>query len=546
MSAAPRLLPRIPGAESSLAGDLARGKAAAWKLLGPGAGGALGERTPAERARRHPDGETPDVLSIAGASTPAAAEKLRRILGGEGMLVTTGQQPLLFLGPLFVVYKLLGASALAEALEKRFRFPVLPLFWVAADDHDWEEVGRVRVLDLENTLRTLRIRPPVDREGRAVGPSLLPETIEERREELLGLLPDSEFVDGCRRILRDSYRPGRSFSEGFIRALAGVLGEREWAWLDSGAPRVGRAASALYRRVVEEADAVEEALLGGARRVREAGYTPQVTSEPGGLPLFVDGPDGRSRLLRAGKDEYRIGREGETMRGDEVGRILRDEPDLFSPNVSLRPVLESWLLPVGATLLGPGELAYWSQLGELFRWASVPTPVVRTRPSWVVVEEKIGKVLAKIDAGPEEFAGGAEAVVRRHTAEERPPGVADAIRAVRRALGRSFDRLDEAVGEELPGIRSAAGAARHEASEAVGRFEKTVDDRVRERHEVVGAQIRKAAAHLYPGGDPQERVVSPFYYLARYGSSFVDRVEEATRERAPGLLDPVAEAEGPE
>lgn len=215
---------------------------------------------------------------------------------------------------------------------------------------------------------------------------------------------------------------------------------------------------------------------------------------------------------------------------------LDERPERFSPNVALRPVLESWLLPVGATVLGPSEIAYWAELPDLFRWAGSPIPLVVPRLGWTVVEAKIQKVLDKIDASVEAFQDGGEALVRRETERGRPPEIEESLSSARQSIGRAFGDLEEAVAEELPGVRSAVGAARHGAFEAVDELARRVDERVRREQEVLHRQIRKCAVHLWPDRRPQERVLNSLYYLARYGTAFLDALEAAGEERAAGLV----------
>ena len=460
---------------------------------------------------------------------------LRAALSGEGVLVTTGQQPQLFLGPLLVLYKAVTAESIAATLRER-GVAAAPLFWVASDDHDWEEVGTTRLLDTGNELRTLSLDPPEGHQGRAVGRSPLPTGIESRIEELAQLLPASEFVDDYLERIRSEYRPGRTLGRAFGEVLDGVLGEAGIPWIDAGDPEVRRAAAPLYRRVVEEADAARAALRRATRRVAECGYEPQVTTGEGAVPLFLDRPEGRTRLYADG-DGFRLGREGPRLGRDDVLAELDRHPDRFSPDVALRPLLASWLLPTGVTVLGPSELAYWTQLPDLFEWAGVPFPRLRPRHSWTVVEAKVEKVLEKLDVDVEAFHDGGARLAHRVREDGTPDPVTDALREARAAVGEAMEEVEEAVARELPGIRSAVGAARHGAFEVLDELEAAVAGRVEERHEVLLGQIEKAAAHLWPDRRPQERTLSPFYYLSRYGGAFVEELRRVSRQALGAVLD---------
>lgn len=530
----PELLAREPGGGEGLAADYLFGRRAATELFpeearrrreGAVGGGSGRATTPGAGPRLAPE----HLL----ASSPRARRRLERVLAGEGVLVTTGQQPVLFLGPLYVLYKALTAVETARRLEDE-GVPALALFWVASDDHDWAEVGRARLLDPGNDLRTLELAPPPGREGRSVGASELPASIEGLIGDLSEVLPPSEFAGPYLESIRGTYRPGRTVARAFADLLVEILDGRDFALLDASSEPVREAAVPLVERVLSDAPAVEEALADGAGRVADAGYEPQVPHEDGGLPLFVDRGQGRTRLFLGGGDRIRLGREGETLRRAELLEEARHGTWGFSPNVSLRPVLESWLLPAARTVLGPSEIAYWAELPPLFRWADVAMPRVAARHGWTVLEGKVAKVLEKLEIGPDALEDGGDAVVERITEEGRPPAVEEALGRARRGLGEALDEVEEAVARELPGIRSAVGAARHEAFGALSGLGDAVDDRVRERHRVLVEQVRKAAVHLRPRGESQERVLSPFYYLARYGPAFVDLVAEASRGRLAG------------
>lgn len=530
MSPAPTIRPRPLGSEGSLPRAVLSGELAADGLLSGEGDAHASAADRSGRARLSPEPFR--------TTTPAARDRLERILGGDGVLVSTGQQPVLFLGPLYVLYKALGAIQLAGEVEEATGRPALAAFWIASDDHDWREVGTAALLDRENRLRSLRVEPPADRARRSAGPSPLPGEVEDRLDDIVEHLPQSEFVDEYLELFRDAYRPGRSVAGAFGRALSGVLGERPLALLDTGREEVKRAAEPLLRRALKDAGAGEEALRSGARRVRGAGHEPRIPVMDGGTHVFYDTGEARVRLYRAEGGGFRLGRDGREVDGGPILEELGREPGRFSPNVALRPVLESWLLPVSYTVVGPGELAYWAQLPPLFRERGVPMPNLRPRPAWVVLEGKIAKVLRKVEARPEDFRDGGDALVRRAVSESRPEAVDAALADLRGAIHSAIDDVEEALGRELPGIRSSVGKARSDLFGAVDELEDAVDGRVEERQEVLVRQIRKAAVHLYPDGRPQERVLSPLYYLARYGRDFVAAVEEAGRERpllpAPG------------
>ena len=487
---------------------------------------------------RLPAGEPARIPATAFGTTSASlAGKLERVLTGEGLVVTTGQQPVLFLGPLYVLYKALSAIAVAEELESRLDVPVVPVFWIASDDHDLDEIGRTSVLDSGGELHALELdregRPP----GRPVGPMRIGAVGARLADELSQLLPPSEFRDSYLTSVRDAYESEATVSGAFAAALADVLEGREYAWLDAAHPDVKTASAPLFREMLSRPRPVLDALEAGDRSLAEAGFEPPIMRIEAALPLFHDDGEGRERVIHAGADEgFRAGSDAEPESADRWIERLATGPARFSPNVSSRPVLESWLMPVAATVLGPGEIAYWSQLVPLFDHFDVPFPGVVPRASFVAIEARIGKALDQLGVDASELADGGDEVAARVTASSRPGEVADAISSLRAAIGRGVSEVGDAVAAELPGLRASVGKTGKALQDAVTELDRAVDAAVRERQEVTLGRVAKAAAALWPARRPQERILSPFYFLSRYGDAFVEQVAAGAREHVRDCL----------
>lgn len=527
----PRVVPRRLAAPGSLAAD------------------ALAARNGVADLFEHPPGELPggsleppgrpSPLSAAAFTTTSAAatEKLGRILAGEGRLVTTGQQPGLFLGPLYTLYKAVTAVRVARELERTSGVPVLPVFWVASDDHDWQEVARCRILAADETLRTLAIDPPPDLAGRSVGPSPLPPAVtgllEVLRAESNGVVAGAapSWVEA----LGGAYRPGATFSAAFVGTLAAAFDGWDLAMLDSAHPAVRDAAADTVRDVLVRPAIVTDAMRAGREGVEATGHEATLTPPPGGLQVFVDRGNGRQHLLAATDGSFELD-EGRIEAAELLG-LLDADPSAFSPAAALRPALESRLLPVGATVLGPGEIAYWAQLRPLFRALDVSMPPIVPRDSWVLVEPRIDRLLDRLGLDPATVEAEGTAIDDRWIARSRPPGVARNLAALRAALEDGVTKLDEAVARELPGLKSAAGKAAHRVDQALEELSCTIDARVRERERIALGQAARVRAHLVPGGRPQERVLGAAQFLARHGRGLLDDLLAAGRVAGRGEQD---------
>ena len=413
MSGQPRLERAAFGAPGSLGSRFAAGDPTVVDLFPPPAREQSRSGNGAGASALPPSCESPALAAeVFGASSPDSAAKLRSILAGEGVLVTTGQQPCLFLGPMFVLYKAMTALRLAATLERELGCPVLALFWVASDDHDWKEVGTTQLIDTSNALRSFRLNPPDGREQLSVGQTMLDGSIHDLLAEVREALPQSEFINRYMELFGDAYRPGRSVGRAFGEALTGVLGGRELVWLDSAAPEVKRALAPLHARALRHAASAAAAVTSSTERVREAGFEPQLALPGGASNVFYDDGSARRRIYVEG-DVARPGKEGGERPLAELLAEVERSPEAFGPSAALRPVAESCLLPVSASVLGPAEVAYWAQLPGLFEWAGIGMPRTVPRTGWTAIEAKVARVLDALELNPGELSDGGVEVVRR-------------------------------------------------------------------------------------------------------------------------------------
>ncbi len=461
-----------------------------------------------------------------------ARERLESALAGDGLVITTGQQPQLFGGPLYVLYKAMTAIRVAATLEKRWGIPCLAVFWVAGDDHDWPEVASIGFLDRDERLRRLELPAPADGAGRSVGPALLPAGVAELTHDFLDSLETQEAGRPWLDVLRDQYAPGRSFTEAFIGAAASWLDGLPIAFLDSAHAEVRRAATPFFRRVLEQRGRVDEALIRGTSAVARLGYRPQLTQTGGAIPVFREGPEGRYRL-RGTSGPIQIDPLGTSTDVAGVIAEMAAEPDRYSPSAALRPVLESWLLPVGATVLGPGEIAYWSQIGPLFELLGVPMPIVQPRDSWSVIETRITRLLEKTGVSADELRDGGTGAAAGVVERSRPRSVEEALLETEDRIEEAFGALEQAVAADLPGLRSAVGKSRSQSFASLASLRKTLDRMTRDREGATLGQVQRAAANLYPDGNAQERALAVWVYLARHGDRFLEAVRTASLHPSP-------------
>ena len=469
---------------------------------------------------------------------PGAAERLRAFVEGNGLMVTTGQQPGLFGGPLYGLYKGMTAVALARRLEAALERPVLPVFWIASEDHDWEEVRASWVLDPGNELHEVGL----PRRDGLPAPSLhripLGPEIDGVRQRFLDLHPETEFLSRWRAVLDAAYVPGATLADAYQRVLESLLGPSGLFTVQAHEPALKtRSLPILLRELGETGERVAE-LEARSRELAVAGHPVQVPILEGASNLFLAGPEGRERLVVDGEG-FRLRASGTRVTLADVEARAREDPLALSPNVLLRPVVESAVLPTLAYVAGPGEAAYHPQTGPVFRAHGLDRPILHPRASLLVLERKVEKVLSKVGLSAEDLALPEHEVAQRFLRDGMPPSIQRAIDALNAQVGERSTELEGAVEPLDPTLRGPVDSFRTQATALIEELERKVVQSLKRQHGIELAQIAKARIHVYPMGAPQERTLNPFYYLARYDREFLAAVEEAAET---SVLPPVPSA----
>ena len=456
-----------------------------------------------------------------------AAARLRRFVEEGGAMVTTGQQAGLFTGPLYTLYKALTAARLAETLEERLGVVVIPVFWVASEDHDWEEVNHTFVGVPGDG--TLKLALP----GSPATPSPMAEV--RLGEEVLTLLDElaeavkgAPFADDLVRLIRETYLPGETVSGAFLRTLRELLVPFNFCITEASDPVVKEASAGVLERALVESESLERRLRERDAALAEAGYPSQVAALAGATNVFVHGAAGRVRLYREA-DGYRAAEEGRVYGEEEIRAALRADPGRFSPNVLLRPIVESSVFPTLAYVGGPGEISYFAQINALFPAFGISAPVVYPRSSFTLVEPAMQRLLDKLDYSVADLGRPVHELFDELARRAMPPEIAELVAELNHSVTDGYRRLIEVAGAVDPTLDDALASLRNQVLARIADSEKKVVRQLKRKEETIVGQLERARANVRPDGEPQDRVLNGLPFLARHGPALLREVAAGIR-----------------
>jgi bacillithiol synthase len=452
-------------------------------------------------------------LDPAIVATGKAKERLESVASGRGVVVTTGQQPGLFGGPVYTLSKALSALALADSLQDATGIPVAPVFWAATDDTDFKEASST-VISVPGGAQLLRID-----HSKPLGLPMSAMPLGDVSSELDALARSAgSTIDRTPiELLERFYTPKATIGSayvGFIRALLAPLGI---AVIDASHPATRAAAKPVLSAALEKADEIATAVTARNRELEVAGFTPQVQDVPGLSLVFSAASGGRKRVP--------IKAAGKRSRLDDLG-----------PNVLLRPVVERAILPTATYIGGPAEICYFAQIAPIAETLGVAPPAIVPRWSCEIIEPHVENILEKLHLRPEDLRDPYEAEAR--VARSRlPKRVIEELNAARVALDERMDALGDAIVEgKAPVAPTVTEGLRANLTRRLDRFERRLIAAAKKQNADIMQEIGTARGSLYPLGKPQERNLNFVPLLARYGPMLRDEMMAGARAHAAQLL----------
>lgn len=478
--------------------------------------------TRSQRLARNP-GELARVIAAQQErrdAPPAARASAARLADAATRVVITGQQAGLFGGPLFTLLKALTAMKLATQVSRDHAVPVVPVFWIDAEDHDWPEVNGCTVLDADLAPKAVRLTDLPGAGELPVARLTLDDDIGAAVDALAAALPDTEFRADLIATLRQAYRPGDGMANAFGRWLEHVLGPYGLVVYDSADPAAKPLARDVFVKEIAEPGATAAIAARAGEALVSHGYHAQVIPAGGAVSLFY---------LNAGREAIHV--EGGRARiGDRelpleaLAAEVRTSPERFSPNVLLRPIVQDTVFPTICYVAGPNELAYLGQLREVYEHFGVPMPLMYQRATATLADSATVRFLAKYDVPLGAMRAQDEAALNHLLESQLPPTVEQSLTAAAAAIDERMEQVAKAVPLIDPTLEGAVRSTLTRLQHDVHTLHNKVIQAAKRRDDTLRRQFQRARALTFPQGHPQEREVGFVWFLNRYGPALVDRL----------------------
>ena len=418
-------------------------------------------------------------------------------LAGGAVAVITGQQPVLFTGPLFCIFKAISAIKLAKKLEEA-GVKAVPIFWVAAEDHDFEEISSTWVINRNSELSRLSVDLSSE-EPSPAGWLTLKDDIRTAIAECLANLPQSEFIPGLQAILENSYKPGVSPVDGFARMMSALFADSELIFVNPLDERLRSLAQPTMESAISRNPQMRSAIIRRNQALTDAGYHAQVKVEDSFTGFF--GFRGRARL---------------PLRPEDLKNGVS-----WSPNVLVRPVFQDSIFPTAAYIGGPAEVAYFAQAAAVYETLGKPMPPVFPRISATLVEPRITRIIEKYGVDLEDVYRGRDHLRRKVVSATEDDKAFERVSSMIEAEMNSLRPLLTAADETLGGaLETSRQKVLHQLESLRSKYVHAVS----RRDELIERHLDALCNSLFPEKKQQERLLNICSFAARYGTGIIPRL----------------------
>ena len=458
-------------------------------------------------------------------------QNLKKLRSSKTLAVVTGQQPGFFGGPAFTVYKALTAVRLAQILNEE-GYSAVPVFWLASDDSDFQEVRSTSFFDAGGELFAASYPGPQKNSSRMVGTIPL-DAVEECFSHLQEQGLKGEFQKEVLQILQDTSPPTKNFREALGSWLSHLFRPYGLVLFDALLPRYKQGLESLFSVAIEKRQDIVRALQERAEVLKEKGFEPQVRVQDSESLIFWTEGEERYKLEYEAERYHKKAGTPLQLSGQQLLEEYGKQAGRLAPNVLLRPIIQDHLFPTVTYVGGPAEVAYYAQVCAISPFWNKEMAVF-PRVGITLVDRKVQRLLRKyglkvtdiLQCTPQEIS-------RRVVEGNDPEQILEKLESVQKELRTGLKSLGNDIVKIDPTVAEMLGGAEKKILYQIEKIQKRFVANSRSHQENIGKHLDYLYSHLYPKGKLQERVISFNQFLSEEGPNLVERLMDAINPFCP-------------
>ncbi len=439
----------------------------------------------------------------------------------ETVAVVTGQQAGILTGPLYTLYKAMATVKLARKLSQEKGIVAVPVFWIATEDHDFQEINHLTVLGQDNKHYKLELQSKD--EGRPLEHiSLDKKAAFDMVKKITDFTPATEFKEEIIGVITRGIEESSTYTGWFGHLMAWLFKGTGLIFFNPFLPRVRSLAAPLLASLCAQGLAVNKILDAREKNLANRGYPLQVNRGKDQLSFFAHLEDGRAALFNRGSQIA-------TRRGEKIGTVaevtekMLKNPENYSPGVLTRPLLQEVFLPVLFYVAGPGEFAYFAQMESLFSFFDLKSPLLYPRPSLTFIEPRLATYINKYSLTESDIFQSREAL-GKYLAEKDGVEIEKLFLSLESRVCTEYQTLQESLSPIDDKLSALTETNLKRVLKEINYLKHKAEQALRKKYRLSSHHFHQIEEACLPGGHLQEQVYNIFFYLIKYGPDLREKL----------------------
>lgn len=457
---------------------------------------------------------------------PQVSESLEKLKNDKAVAVVTGQQLTLYGGPLFTVFKILTAISTAASIERKYKRPAGPVFWLADEDHDFKEIAAIGVLQPED-FEKHTLDKELENYPR-VAEMKFGKELSSFRESLKSSMIETDFTEELWSLLDSCYKTGHTIGESFAKLVMTLFAKHGLILAGSNSKSAKIFTKDVLKLSVSKAEDLFNSLKKTSDELLNKGFHNQVQVQKSNL-FWIDDENVR-RKINLENGIWSVDGLDIEWNNAELIQNIDTAPEKFSPNVFLRPVLQDMLLPGIAYVAGPGEVAYYAQMNRFYDTFGLKTPIIIPRFSGTIVESGVDRVLPKLPFSFEEYSKRIEDLESDFIDHSDAPDIEPVFNEWKKQFEKiSTSKVNQIAGID-PTLKGSSEKVKAQFYTELDKLKGKVYRALKNQDSIQLQRIRKVKSQLFPNENLQEREIAFIYFMNKYGVNIWDDFPDLLRD----------------
>jgi bacillithiol synthase len=460
-------------------------------------------------------------------SSQQVKKSFQKLKHEDSVVVIGGQQAGIITGPLYTIHKVISIIVLAQQKERELGVPVVPVFWIAGEDHDYIEVNHI-YSEKNNKLEKFTYPGAVDGKKMISDISINKQECFTWVKQIIEMYGETEHTNGILEFVNEAIEQSNSMVDFFSHIIMELFKDFGLLIIDSGDKQLRKLEQGFLLRQLKEFRKITKSVFNQQQKQSKAGFNRTLEINENAVNIFYYDELSQSRILL----EYDA--ETETFLGknealkfsfEQLFKLVNEQPEKFSNNVVTRPLMQEWLFPTLAFIAGPGEIAYWSELKQVFEHFEMKMPPIVPRLNITLLERSIETDLNDLGFSVEEvIRDGIESQKINYINSVMDQELMNLFEQMKQDLKTKYKVIAKKTAEIDKVLNPLVEKNERLIQKQIEFIEQKITGAVEQKHTVTLKKMERVKNSLRPNNSPQERILNPMYFLNKYGLDLAKRL----------------------